>query len=140
MIRRDVLLLAGSVALAAVACRTEERCKTCGMKIDGASPWRTTLLDAEGRATPFDTPRCALLAWRRGKVAAVKLRVRDYYDQREQDAEGLRFVVGSDVAGPMGPELVPVDPARVTKFMQDHAGSQALALGEITEATLSQKP
>lgn len=142
MTRRGLLGLLGALAVApaGAACTKEQRCKTCGMKIDAASAWRSVLVDAAGQETAFDTPRCALLAWRRGKVAAVRLRVRDYYDRNEQDAEALRFVVGSDVSGPMGPELVPVDPARTAKFVQDHAGGRVLSLADITEASLTAKP
>lgn len=108
------------------------------MKIDAASPWRSDLLGVKGEVVGlFDTPRCALLAWRGGKVTASSLRVADYYDRRPRDGAELRFVVGSDVLGPMGPDLVPVDPERATKFMQDHAGERALKLEEITEATLA---
>jgi len=63
--------------------------------------------------------------------------VADFYDQRWQSADSLRFVIGSDVVGPMGADLVPVDPARVAKFMSDHHGARALALAEITPDVLS---
>jgi hypothetical protein len=37
----------------------------------------------------------------------------------------------------MGPDLVPVDPARVSKFIQDHAADRALRLDEITPEVLA---
>jgi nitrous oxide reductase accessory protein NosL len=45
----------------------------------------------------------------------------------------MRFVVGSDIVGPMGPDLVPVDAARAERFTKDHGG-RALAVGEVTLA------
>ncbi len=106
------------------------------MRIDPKSTWRADLVTAGG-AVHFDTPRCALLAWRGGKTAATSLLVADFYDQRWQSADALRFVIGSDVVGPMGADLVPVDPARLAKFMSDHHGARALALAEVTPEVLS---
>ena len=84
----------------------------------------------------FYTPRCALQSWRSGKTAAKSLRVQDYYDRQSRDGNDVRFVVGGDVLGPMGPDLVPVDPARVTKFIQDHGAERSLRLDEVTSEVL----
>ncbi len=48
----------------------------------------------------------------------------------------VRFVVGSDVVGPMGPDLVPVDPARVESFRRDHHARSVLAFESVTEDVL----
>jgi hypothetical protein len=136
--RRTLLALA---SLSVVACRKGEsadRCSNCGMKIDPKSPWRALLVTAEGSEKAFDTPRCALAAWRRGKVPAVKIRVQEFYDRTWLDGDAVRFVVGSDVPGPMGPDLVPVDATRAEKFLKDHEGQRALALGDITAELIEQ--
>lgn len=141
MRRRDVLLL--GVLLLAVGCKskpTEQRCKHCGMRIDLASPWRTELIASDGMASSFDTPRCAFTSWRSGESQAVSLRVQEYYDRRWRNGEELRFVIGGDVIGPMGPDLVPVEPTRSTKFIQDHNADKALRLDEITKDVLSAMP
>lgn len=101
------------------------------MKIDPASPWRTDLVGADG-TTSFDTPRCAFTSWRGGKTAATTLKVQDYYDRQWRDGTQLKFIVGGDVVGPMGPDLVPVDPARATKFIQDHGADKAYSQAEVT--------
>ncbi|HSQ65434.1 MAG TPA: nitrous oxide reductase accessory protein NosL [Polyangiaceae bacterium] len=123
-----------AIVLAAVACKGSapgDRCARCGMKIAQGSAW-TAQVDARR----FDTPRCALSTWLAdGKKGDV--RVQDYYDRAWHPASDVRFVVGSDVVGPMGPELVPVDAARVEKFEKDHGGKRALALAEIDEASLA---
>jgi hypothetical protein len=142
LIARSRRVFVGLVAAAAlaVACKKpneEPRCMNCGMKIDRASAWRAELVTADGAVVPFDSPRCALTAWRGDKVKAKTLRVQEYYDRAFRDAGELRFVVGGDVTGPMGPDLVPVDPSRVTKFIQDHGADRALSLGEITSETLA---
>lgn len=141
--RRDFLLASGLIAAAlagASACKKEARCKNCGMRIDPASPWRAELVSADGTITTFDTPRCALQSWRSGKTQAKSLRVQDYYDRQSRDGNDVRFVLGGDVVGPMGPDLVPVDPARVSKFIQDHGAERALRLDEVTLEVLGRAP
>lgn len=134
MISRRALLL-GSLL---VACKREERCRHCGMVVDRAGPWTSELLLNDGASVFYDTPRCALTAWRTKKVSANNMRVRDYYDAKGpmRDARELRFVVGGDVHGPMGPDFVPVEPARVSKFIQDHGADRAYALDEISPEVL----
>jgi nitrous oxide reductase accessory protein NosL len=128
--------VAGALLLVAAACKKTERCKHCGMRIDPASAWTSELVGKDGAVTRFDTPRCALTAWRTGKADAAALRVQEYYERRWRDAAELRFIVGGDVLGPMGPDLVPVDPARATKFIQDHGADRALRLEEIAPDVL----
>jgi copper chaperone NosL len=136
--RRDFLFVLGTAVLAlAGACKKEARCKHCGMRIDPTSQWRAELLAADGTVIAYDTPRCALQSWRNGKTPAKSLRVQDYYDRQPRDGNDVRFVIGGDVVGPMGPDLVPVDPARVSKFIQDHAADRALRLDEVTPEVLA---
>lgn len=139
MFRRELLAAVAAAALAAACKRkqSEQRCGHCGMKIDPESAWKADLVAADGAVTSFDTPWCALTAWRSGKTPATSLRVREYYEGRVRSAEELRFVVGGDVVGPMGPDLVPVEPSRVAKFIQDHRAERALRLDEIDADVLA---
>ena len=139
MLRRDFLLLATAL-FATAACKSkpaEQRCKHCGMKVDPSSAWRSDLVAADGSTSSFDTPRCALTSWRSGKSEAASLRVQEYYERTWRNAEELRFIIGGDVIGPMGPDLVPVEPSRATKFIQDHGADRALRLDEITTDVLA---
>jgi hypothetical protein len=114
-----------------LACKSgDARCAHCGMKIDPASPFVSEL---DGKK--FDTPRCALSEWLAAKKSGT-VSVQDYYDRARRPASEVRFVAGSDVVGPMGAELVPVDAARVAKFEKDHGGTRALALADIDEKAL----
>ena len=130
--RRRASAALACIALVA-ACKSEPRCRNCGMKLDPKSAWRTELAGAEGEA--FDTPRCAFAAWRAGKVRATGVVAIEYYDRVKLPGSGLRFVVGSDVLGPMGPDFVPVSPDHVTKFLKDHGG-HAVAQDDVTPALL----
>jgi len=137
MLRRDVLAL--SIVLLVGCSKKELRCKHCGMKIDPASPWKTELVGADGAVSTFDTPSCAFTSWRSGQTPAKTLRVQDYYQHQWHSADELRFMVGGDVIGPMGADLVPVMPALVTKFIQDHAADRALKADEITSDFLAHR-
>lgn len=140
MNRRMFVVGTGIIALlSAAGCRAkpDPRCKHCGMKIDPASQWRTELVADDGKVTSFDAPRCALQSWRSGATPAKSVRVQEYYDRQTRDGADLRFIVGGDVIGPMGPDLVPVDPARASKFIQDHAADHALKLDEVTTQVLA---
>lgn len=140
MNRRSLLITLASSALVLFplsACKKEARCKHCGMRIDPTSAWRAELIGEDGKVTAFDTPRCALTSWRTGTTPAKTIRVQEYYDRQTRDGSELRFVIGGDVVGPMGPDLVPVDPARSSKFIQDHGADRALKLEEITPQVLA---
>lgn len=119
------------------ACKGAEaaRCDHCGMKIDPKSAFNAELALGD-KVEHFDTPRCALSSWLAAKKQGT-VRVQDYYDRKMRPASEVEFVIGSDVVGPMGPELVPVDNARVAKFEKDHGGARALAASDIDEKALT---
>jgi hypothetical protein len=102
------------------------------MKIDPASAWRADLVRADGSRVHFDTPRCALLAWKTGKVEATDAVLQEYYDRAWRSAKDLRFGVGSDVVGPMGADLVPVDPLHAAKFAADHHAARVVGVTDVT--------
>ncbi len=131
--RRAVLGLALGLAVAGAACKgkDEARCAHCGMKIAPDSPWKTEVVGA-GKVAVYDTPRCALFD---AVGTASKVRVQEFYDRNWLDASEVRFVRGSDVLGPMGPDLVPVNAAHVAKFTKDHGGT-AVAYADLTKANL----
>jgi hypothetical protein len=111
-----------------------DRCSTCGMKIDPSSAFRAELTTTDKKVLTFDAPRCALVAYR---AQGGALRVQEFYTRAWVSASDVRFVKGSDVQGPMGPDLVPVDAAKVEKFQHDHAGGRAYALAEIDDGALA---
>lgn len=89
----------------------------------------------DGRALAFDAPRC--LFQYRATPEGQGLRdpwVIEHYGpgDRQTPATAVRFVRGSDVRGPMGPDLVPVAEESVERFRRDHGGSPALAFEQVT--------
>ena len=133
MARRALLSI--FLLFVAAACQHARRCATCGMKIDPGSAW-TAYLETNGGEMAFDTPRCALIAWRTDPGRVRRARFRDYYSQEMRDADDLRFVYGSDVLSPMGPDLVPVATATAARFARDHNGAPPETAADIVRAGL----
>jgi hypothetical protein len=91
------------------------------MKVDPLSPWASYLTE-NGNELAFDTPRCALAAWKKSRLVS-DARFREYYSQELVPAARVRFVAGSDVVGPMGSDLVPVGVDHAARFARDHNGA-----------------
>ena len=127
--RRSLLLVAAALLLE-VACHRTERCATCGMKIDPASPW-VSYVTVDGKEQSFDTPSCAFTAWRKAGGRPSHARFREYYSQEMKPAHELLFVKGSDVVGPMGPDLVPVSEGTARRFARDHNGAPPQSADEL---------
>ena len=103
------------------------------MKIDPTSAFRADLTK-DGKVLAFDSPRCGLTVYR---AQGGSLRVQEFYSRAWVNAPDVRFVKGSDVLGPMGPDLIPVDVAKVEKFQHDHTGARAYTLAEIDDGALA---
>ena len=60
------------------------------------------------------------------------IRVTDYYTLRLIDGKTALYVVGSDLLGPMGRELIPHRSAKAAdNFMKDHGGNKVLKFDEV---------
>jgi nitrous oxide reductase accessory protein NosL len=69
----------------------------------------------------------------RRREDVVSLSVTDYYSLARIDAREALFVVGSDVLGPMGRELVPFASREAAQeFQRDHGGTSILRFEQVT--------
>ena len=67
----------------------------------------------------------------RSKITNIE--VTDFYTLKAIDAKKAFYVVGSDVFGPMGNELIPfLTKNAAQNFMTDHAGEQIILFDAIT--------
>jgi copper chaperone NosL len=74
---------------------------------------------------------------RRSRADIQAMGVTGYYGGERIAAQGAAYVIGSDVLGPMGHELVPHDSSEEAReFMQDHRGRRVLRFEEITPELL----
>jgi copper chaperone NosL len=63
--------------------------------------------------------------------------VMDYYGLSWIDARNAWYVLGSDVYGPMGKELIPLEKkADAEEFMKDHKGMQIVRFSDVTREVI----
>lgn len=122
-----------------------DRCPVCGMFVAPHPEWIGQVRHGDGTTVFFDgckdlfkylhgLDRYAPENTRRD-VAAVF--VTNYYDGEVVAARKAFFVIGSNVIGPMGAELVPHRTREAAEdFMKDHDGRLVLRFDEITESVI----
>jgi nitrous oxide reductase accessory protein NosL len=126
----------------------DQRCAVCGMMVAKYKPWITQLHAAGEEVVMFDGVK-DLMAYYfnpaayngKGDVANAAIWVKDYYTLEYLDGRKAFYVVGSDVMGPMGEELVPFGSRQAAEnFSEDHQGKQLLLFDEINaEMIMSMK-
>lgn len=123
-----------------------DRCPVCGMFVARFPGWVAAVRFRDGTHSFFDGPKDLFRFWLdpgrydRGRSAGdlAAAYVTEYYTARLVGADGVRFVAGSDVLGPMGRELVPVSgDEEVATFLRDHRGQRAYRFEEVTASVLS---
>ena len=121
-------------------------CPVCGMFVAKYPYWVATLRFRDGHLEHFDGAKdlwkylLDMPRWARGRTRSEieAIGVTTYYDGEMIDAETAIYVVGSDVYGPMGHELVPqATEADAKEFLTDHKGRRIVPAGDITLALLA---
>lgn len=121
-------------------------CPVCGMFVAKYPYWIATTRFRDGRAEHFDGAKdlwkylLDMPRWARGRTReqVETIGVTSYYDGEMIDATAAVYVVGSDVYGPMGHELVPHPvEADAKEFIVDHKGKRSLRVDGITLALLA---
>jgi nitrous oxide reductase accessory protein NosL len=123
----------------------KDKCPVCGMFVAPYSEWVAQIVFNDGSYTVFDGAKDMFryyfdmerYAGGKGHGDIAEIYVTDYYTTKILPASDAYFVLGSDVAGPMGEELVPVMGEREARiFMTDHGGKRLLRFGEVTASDL----
>jgi len=123
----------------------KERCPVCGMFVSPYPKWITQIQFKNGHHHSFDGMKCfCRFYFNPEKFNAdhsaadfTRLLVRDYYTLKFVDHDEAYYVIGSDVLGPMGHELIPFQSLEQAKiFMVDHRGQKIIRFSEITPALL----
>jgi copper chaperone NosL len=121
-------------------------CPVCGMFVAPYRYWTATILFKDGQAVHFDGAKdlykylTDIKRWGAGRSDGdiATIGVTAYYDTELIDARTAVYVIGSDVLGPMGHELVPHDSrADAEEFLRDHKGSRIVTPTEISPALLA---
>jgi copper chaperone NosL len=137
---------AGAVAVDLPAPGPRDACPVCGMFVAPYRYWISTIAFNDGATVHFDGAKdlfkylTDMPKWAggrtRGEIRAIG--VTSYYDATLISATDAFYVMGSDVLGPMGHELVPLDTeADAQEFMRDHKGRRIIRAADITPAVLT---
>ncbi len=119
----------------------KSRCAVCGMFVAKYKNWLTGIQLADGTEKYFDGVKDMMVFYFSpekygvsGRDQIKKIQVRDYYTMQWIDGRKAFYVVGSDVMGPMGKELIPFASRDAAEtFLKDHKGHKVLTFDEITD-------
>lgn len=111
--------------------KADDTCPVCGMFVAKYPAWVATVRYQDGHLHHFDGAKdlykylLDLPRWAPGHRRAdiQTIGVTEYYTLTRIDAGQAWYVIGSDVLGPMGHELIPLETLEdAQEFMQDHKG------------------
>ena len=117
------------------------KCPVCGMLVHRYPDFLASVTYDDGQTVYFDGAKdmfkylfdLARYAPERRADRIRAVRVTEYYDMTPIDGHRAFFVVGSDVLGPMGHELIPLrSQADALGFKKDHKGRRVLTYPQVT--------
>jgi len=112
----------------------KDKCQVCGMHMYHYPNWVARIKYPKGEIYNFDGTKCMFKFYFNNKKGITDILVQDYYTLKTINAKKAFFVVGSDVYGPMGYELIPFKDKKSAKsFSLEHKGKEVLSFDEITE-------
>ena len=112
----------------------DDKCQVCGMFLHGHPSWVSRINYPKGETYNFDGMKCMFKFYFNNKEGIKDILVQDYYTLKTLNARNAYFVVGSDVYGPMGHELIPFkDKKSATTFLLEHKGKKVYSFDDITE-------
>ena len=124
----------------------KDTCPVCGMFVAKYPEWIATVLYKDGHAHHFDGAKdmfkylLDMPKWAPGHQAEdiYSIHVTEYYGLELIDAREAWYVIGSDVLGPMGHELVPLATEEDAKeFLADHMGKRILRFADVPAELLT---
>ncbi|MES9994319.1 MAG: nitrous oxide reductase accessory protein NosL [Candidatus Thiodiazotropha sp.] len=119
----------------------KDTCPVCGMFVALYPDWIATVRYGDGHAHHFDGAKdmfkylLDLPKWapdhQLDQIEAIG--VTEYYSVQRIEARQAYYVIGSDVLGPMGHELIPLETlADAEEFLKDHSGARIIRFDDVT--------
>lgn len=125
----------------------KDKCPVCGMFVSKYTDFLAEIIFKDGSYAMFDGPKDMFKYYlnmkiynpSKTKADISSVYVNDYYTLSPVDGLKAYFVVGSDVTGPMGRELIPfAKEADAKEFMKDHNGKALVRFNEVTAVMLKE--
>ena len=111
----------------------DEKCPICGMFVYKYPKWAAQIFYGDKHFS-FDGVKDLMKYYFMHKDGITKILVTDYYSQKAIEARESYYVIGSDVYGPMGDELIPFEKLSDAKtFSMDHKGYKTIKFDKLTE-------
>ncbi len=110
----------------------QDKCPVCGMFLYKYPRWVSRLYYGE-KSYSFDGVKDMLKYYFTQGNQPSEILVQDYYTTKTIPAKEAYFVLGSDIYGPMGNELIPFATQKSAhRFMMDHKGKKVVRFDAIT--------
>lgn len=138
-------LSAGFAEEQTVEIKKTDRCPVCGMFVYKYPKWVAQIYFQDGSAYFYDGAKDLFKhIFDTGKYTPGKtsdkikaIYVTDYYEVELIEAKSAYYVLGSDVLGPMGHELLPFkDQESAQEFLEDHKGKSIVRYQDVTPAII----
>jgi nitrous oxide reductase accessory protein NosL len=123
-----------------------DKCPVCGMFVAKYPDWIDEIIFKDGTVVFFDGIKdlfkyyfnLAKYAPGRSEKDIAAIYVTEYYNMEMMDGFAAFYVIGSDVYGPMGRELIPfANNEDAEQFMKDHKGERILQFQEVTQSIIA---
>jgi copper chaperone NosL len=123
----------------------KDKCPVCGMFVYKYPDFVAQIVFKDGSAVFFDGAKDMFKYYldmqkfdpKRRQVYIGSVYVTDYYSLALVDGSKALYVVGSDVYGPMGRELIPFQKEPEAKdFLKDHKGRSLLRFQDVNASIL----
>lgn len=109
----------------------EDKCPVCGMLLYKYPRW-VSRIEYNDNNISFDGIKDMMKYYFEHPNNIKNMLVQEYYTQKVIDAKKASYVIGSDVYGPMGNELIAFkDEESAKRFYLDHKGKKILKFDEI---------
>lgn len=123
--------------------RAGDKCPVCGMFAAKYPDFMAEAVHRDGSYAVFDGAKDLFKyllkpgAWSTRTLDIAAIYVTDYYSLALVDGKRAWYVVGSDVYGPMGRELIPFSVEKEAReFLRDHKGKRLLRFQDVTPDVL----
>ncbi len=117
-------------------------CGNCGMPANEFPQFHAKVQNKDQKTVWFCSTRCLFIGALKPNSpyeGASQRQVMDYYENKFIDAESAIYVMGSDVPGPMGADLIPhKDQQAAEEFMKEHQGKKMLKATEVNKEIIKE--